>query len=525
MHADRTHADCLIIGGGHNGLVAAAVLARRGKRVVVLEAADVIGGACRTERPFARAPGLACSTGAYLLGPMPPEVLQATGIQLEILPRRPHGFFIANNGRPVAFGAGPRGLAHLDAGDRAALDHMDAALAAIRDAVGPLWLRPDATLAGARAALPAHARAAFDALAAGTPSAFLDLFALRDPVLRAVVATDAFVGSDAGFDSPGAGLNFLAHNLLRLPAGDGSSGHAPLGAWQLVRGGMGAVTAALAHAAQQHGGEVRTRARVVDLRREAGLWHATLADAARVSAHAVILATDPVRAGALLPGEAGEAWRARVGTRRSPGTSLKVNIALSALPEVVGSRDLLGDPFLALRGTVHPMPRGDGPDATRKALERARAAARAGRVPNPADVMIDVYTHTAVDDSLRDDAGRHAMSFFVQWVPSDMSRAQAADFAHALIQGPVAAIMPDLPRLVEEVMVLPPREIEQRFGITGGHIHHLDNRHAFEHRLGVDTGVQGVFYAGAGAHPAGSVIGAAGYIAAHALDREAHAPV
>src|SRR5262252_2591864 len=96
-----------VVGAGHNGLVAAALLARAGLSVEVLERAAVVGGACRTERPFPRAPGLAASTGAYLLGLMPPELLAALDLDLPLVRRDPHYFVPTLDGRHLLLGADP----------------------------------------------------------------------------------------------------------------------------------------------------------------------------------------------------------------------------------------------------------------------------------------------------------------------------------------------------------------------------------------------------------------------------------
>src|SRR5205823_349721 len=164
--AMRAQADVIVVGAGHNGLVAALMLARRGLDVLVLEEKDVVGGAARTERPFARVPGLGTSTGAYLLGLMPPELLRTLGIALRQI-------FVDLCRKPVG--------------------------------------------------------------------QYLDRFGFRSDLLKAMYAvTDGFSGLSGDWDTPGTGMNFLVHNMCRLPGSDGT--------WMIVRGGMGTVTQTLAGA-------------------------------------------------------------------------------------------------------------------------------------------------------------------------------------------------------------------------------------------------------------------------------------
>lgn len=514
----------IIVGAGHNGLVAGAILARSGVRVTVLDAASVLGGACRTEQPFADAPGVRCSTGAYLLGPMPPEVIRATGISIETFPRRPHGFFFLENNAPVAFGV-PGGDEHLSQHDRAAAATLDRAVAAIREAIAPFWLKPSPRAEDTINAVPSEHRELYrrmllPAPLGGSVADILEPFGFQSEMLKAVIATDGFVGAVGGYRSPGTALNFLAHNMLRLPPGDRPHDDAPLGAWQLVRGGMGAITQALASVIESHSGEIRLDAPVrhVEFERSRGVARAAavrLENGERLPADAVILATDPFRARLLSDEpEMNPIWL-RLNAMGTPGTSLKINLALARLPEVALERMNLPTSIAVsnpLAGTLHVLPR----TQTLERLERARLAALGDQIPDPWDMMVDVYTHTAVDPSLCDDQGRHAMSLFVQWVPNELSTPDAEALAWSLLRGPVAELLPDLPELVVDLMVLPPKGIEHRFGLTHGHIHHLDNAYAFDRRLPCHTPIQGLFLAGAGCHPAGSVVGCAGLIAADA---------
>jgi len=138
-------ADVVVVGAGHNGLVAATLLARSGLAVQVLERAEVVGGACRTEFPFAKAPGLAASTGAYLFGLMPPELLALLDLDLPLVRRDPHYFLPTPDGRSLLLGADPdvawRQFAEFFTERDARADRgLAAELAVLREDVAPAWL-------------------------------------------------------------------------------------------------------------------------------------------------------------------------------------------------------------------------------------------------------------------------------------------------------------------------------------------------------------------------------------------------
>src|SRR2546423_8424163 len=242
-------ADVVIIGSGHNGLVSAILLARAGLSVAVLEAADVIGGATRTEHPFAKVPELGQSTGSYLLGLMPPELLRTLDLQIPVLRRDPHYFLPTPHGRYLLFGrdraASREQLTRFfSAADAAADDAIQAELAALREDVGPAWLAEPLPVAetAERYVRPAL-RQVFIDLVRGSVADYLARFEFRSELLVAMYAvTDGLSGLTAGPDDPGTGNNFLAHNMCRLPGSDGT--------WMIAAGGMGTRAPALAAAAR-----------------------------------------------------------------------------------------------------------------------------------------------------------------------------------------------------------------------------------------------------------------------------------
>jgi phytoene dehydrogenase-like protein len=206
-------------------------------------------------------------------------------------------------------------------------------------------------------------------------------------------------------------------------------------------------------------------------------------------------------------------YNARLDGYRRPGTTLKVNLALSGLPKFTCLPDTVGQHGT----TIHLLPQND----VIASLTNAFADAMAARLPDhPA---IEWYVHTALDPSLKDDAGRHSAALFVQWVPYDIRGSTWADEEDRYVRHLLSIcdrFAPGTSDLVVDQFVLHPKRIEEHFGMTYGHIHHVDNSFGFADRLPAVTPIPGLYSASAGCHPGGSVIGAAGYIAAKRMLRD-----
>jgi phytoene dehydrogenase-like protein len=517
-------ADVVVVGAGHNGLVAATLLARAGLAVTVVEAADVVGGATRTEQPFASVPGLRQSTGSYLLGLMPPELLRLIGTDLPLLRRDPHYFLPTAADAPDAryLLLGPdrqqarRQLERFfSPADWAADEALQAEIGALREDLAPAWLAEPLPLeeTAERYVRPAL-RQTFVDLCRGSVAGYLDRFGFASELLVAMyVVTDGLSGLTAGPDTPGSGHNFLVHNMCRLPGSDGT--------WMMVRGGMGTVSGRFAAAARQAGATVHTSAPagalIFDGPAAAGV---ALADGRAVHARVVLGACDPFRLAALVGADrVPPELAARLERIRRPGTTLKVNLALRDLPRF---RCLPADAPSPFGATVHLLPDGAEPLA---AVRRMWAEVQAGRLPD--FPTMEWYLQSTVDPSLQDPAGHHSSALFVQSVPYRIAgsawTAELGRYTDHLL-GLCDRFAPGTSALVADTFALPPPGIEEHFGIAHGHIHHVDNSVSFTDRMPYATGLPGLYAGSAGCHPAGSVIGAAGHNAAQRILRDLGLP-
>ncbi|HEX7298057.1 MAG TPA: NAD(P)/FAD-dependent oxidoreductase [Solirubrobacteraceae bacterium] len=516
MAADSRH-DVVIVGGGHNGLVAAAYLARAGRSVLVLERREHVGGAAVSERPF---PGVDAqlSRYAYLVSLLPRSIVEELGLRLH-LARRPIASYTPLPDDPA------RGvLVDSMDGDRTA-----AALAATGDADAIAgWERLYAMCGRVARALfptlteplrsPAELRvrvgdeAAWDALVE-RPIGELIEACLTDDTLRGIALTDALIGTFAGAHDPDLRQNrcFLYHVI-----GNGT-GH-----WDVPIGGMGAVTAELEAAARAAGAEIRCQAEVTAIDAGAAEFAVRWTDAGggdRVARAGHALANV---APAVL-----DALRGREPTGPAPeGAQLKVNLLLARLPRL---RDAAVDPAEAFAGTFHV-------NEGYAQLERARAQAAAGALPDV--VPCEVYCHSLTDPTILGPelraAGAQTLTCFALHLPARLFAADPESARERALEATLASLDSVLAEPVRDCLwrdadgrpcleARSPVDLEAELGLPGGNIFHRDLAWPFaetEAELGtwgVETDEPRLLVCGAGARRGGGVSGIPGRNAAMAV--------
>jgi len=497
--------DVVIVGGGVNGLVCALQLARSGLSVTVLEDKPALGGMFRTEFPFEKAPRLAAFTGAHRLGFVPEELLTHLAIALPLAPRDPSVFVPSPiPGRYLLAGAGNEGLLRATGGvvgdrDVRALSAMFAELDALVSDLSPAWTAgpmPVEEVAG-RYVRPAL-RDAFIALCRGTFAEYAARFGIQSGLVKAMLAADALGGSFASWDTPGSGGPLLVRHAAYSKAGGGDA---------VAGSGFGTLARSIAEQAQAAGAKLVTGAAVTQIVVEGNtVTGVLLADGRLVRADSVVASADPWRLRALvgadrLPGE----YSRRIDAFARPGGIAKLAIALTDLPRFTALPDEHGQH----RATTFLLPGGEE-DAVR-ALGRAFADASAGRVP--AAPPIECLFPTAAAPSLRDPDGRHSASLLIPWAPYDLAgttwAAEEERFINVILDA-LEAFAPDARALVADAVLYHPKKIEAHFGVTRGHLGHVDDTLLFGDRLAPTTPINGLYMCGRGCGPAGGVFGVAG---------------
>jgi phytoene dehydrogenase-like protein len=520
--------DIIIIGAGHNALVAAFYLAKGGRKPLVLERRPIVGGCAITEE---FAPGFRAPTLAHAFGPLRPSIVRDVQLErrgVQFVRPDPRLMALSRDGRAIALSTDVqrtqeaiRPFSTRDAARYPAFCDTLARLGSFLN--GLLETTPPSIDSPSRGDMWELVKTGRRFRGLGKKDAFALLrwgpMAVADFVhewfetdlLQAAIAARGIFGTAMGAWSAGTTA------VLLLAA---ASDPAPGGSSVTAVGGPGAVTRAMAEAAREAGAEIRTGAEVVRIvAKDGAVVGVALADGTEISAGAVVSSADPRRTFLRLvdPMDLEPGFLTRIRNYRTPGTTAKVNVALRALPAF---RGITGDAATMLRGRVHV---GPGIDY----LEHAYDASKYGEISS--EPYLDVSFPSIADASLAP-AGRHVMSVYMQYAPFKLRDGASWEHHRSNLAGAVLRTLeeyaPGLTGLVEHEQVITPADLESTYGLTGGHVFHgelaLDQLFTMRPTLGwaqYRTPLDNLYLCGSGTHPGHGLTGGSGQNAAREILR------
>jgi phytoene dehydrogenase-like protein len=519
--------DAIVIGGGHNGLVAGAYLAKAGARAVVLEARHKTGGAAATDSPWPEAPEFKVTTYSYVMSLMPDTIIRDLDLNrhgYKVYPMGPY-FQAWPDGRSLMLFADDAKrnydqVAKFSKKDAEAMPQWDAWLGDLAKVMGPLLMTVPPKLGSMKPAdLISQAQLGWKLRGLG-PRKVGDLTRLmtmsitdllgdwfESEEVKASLAVNGIIGTWAGPDGPGTAYVMAHHSI-----GDVGDGH--LGNWGFAEGGMGAVADACRRSAEELGATVRTNARVQQVLIKNGEAQGVVLDnGEELRAPVVVTACHPkvtflkqIDRKELPPEFVRdiENWKSRSGV-------VKINLALAELPnfkakpETGGNEHLTGSVELCL-----------STDYAETAFQEARSGVPATKP------FVDGVIPTLFDKTLAPE-GKHIFSMFTQYVPHEWSEAPYREELEAYADRVIdcyTELAPNLKGSILHRQVIGPYDMEQELGLIGGNIFHgeLSVDQLFHMRpapgyADFRTPIQGLYQASSACHAGGGVCGVPAYLA------------
>lgn len=523
--------DAIVVGGGHNGLTAANYLAMGGFKVCVLERRHVVGGAAVSEEFH---PGFRNSIASYVVSLLRPEVVE----ELELKKYGYEPIRLTNSFYPDTRGdyllltddksQNRQQYSKFSQTDPAAIDAFYDIVEEVGDIVSKQWLKEPPKLSKQGISdlvglgqigldlfkMDAETRHRLVQLFVGAPSSMIERWFESDKI-KAKVAASVTPANYASLNQPGSAMAMLHHAVGQL---DGKKG-----AWGLVKGGMGAITQAMAQSAEAKGVEIRTNCAVKRIIiKDGAATGVELEDGDVITANIIASNADPQRTFLKFVGEEhlDKGFVADIKSYRMESASLRMNLALSGLPDFA----------------CYPC---DGPGPHHEAsimfiesaqhIEQAYLSARAGIPADPP--FIDALIPSVMDDSLTDEPGTHVMSLLCKYMPYDLADGQSWDDIKPdvcqRILDYLGKMIPNLKDILVSYQCLTPVDLERMFGLTRGDICHgrLEPDQLFSMRPHPDVAqyggpIKGLYLCGSGAHPGGGVTGAPGRNAAKRILRD-----
>lgn len=514
MTEPTTPFDVIIVGAGHNGLVAAGYLARAGKTVLVVEQRDRVGGACTLEEPF---PGFTMSPCAYVVSLLRPEIIRDLELHrygFHAYVTDPQMFVPFEDGQYLFFRTSTEktveSIRRFSAHDAAAYARFLAFFERASEILSPLLLEEPPSLAELAARFRGEDEEIYRWLMFGN---LYDMLAeyFESDYLRAAFAGQGVIGSFIGPKTPGS-VYVAWHHMVGEVNGEKSM-------WGYVRGGMGRISFALAASAEAHGAVIRLNSPIAKI-----LVHNGRAEGVRVEggqeyrAKAVLSNAEPKRTFLQLCADTDldKDFLKRLSGFKSESGVIKLNIALKELPS-----------FSCLPGTAPDLQHFGSCDITPTPDWVQDAYEDAARGELSCKPYIEAYMQSATDPTVVPE-GYHSISLFCQYAPYHLKgRSWSEELKNEMAERIIATMTQFAPNFADAVMacqVLSPLDIEQRYGLPNGHIFQgeITPDQLFSLRPTPEcaryrTPIQGLYLCGSGTHPGGGVMGAPGHNAARAL--------